>query len=95
MFIEADDIAGDLGVMPGDFLSVTDNDFGLSAGRTIQVLEVAKQVLDNTTSIRGWFAAANVFCLDYAELQDDYSLDLGFFPCQQYFTSEGGLSTVI
>jgi hypothetical protein len=95
MFIEADDIAGDLGVMPGDFLSVTDSDFGLTGGRNVQVLEVTKQVLENTTSIRGWFAAANVFCLDYAELQDYYSLDLGFFPCQQYFTSEGGLSTVL
>jgi hypothetical protein len=94
MFIESEDIAGDLGIMPGDVLSVTDSDFGLIAGRTIQVLEVAKQVLDNTTSVRGWFAAANVFCLDYAELQTYYSLDLGFFPCQEQFTSEGGLSTV-
>jgi hypothetical protein len=69
MFIESDDIAGDLGIMPGDILGITDSDFGLTGGRKIQILEVTKQVLDNTTSIRGWFvitAGAGVFTPAFA-----------------------------
>jgi hypothetical protein len=95
MFLTVSDIFGVLGILPGKFLNVTDDYFELDGGRTIQVLEVRKAILDGIAEVSGWFLGYNIFCLDYAALQADYSLDLGLSPCQGYFTSEGGLGTIL
>jgi hypothetical protein len=55
--VELELIAAPLTMLPGQVWTVYDQDYGFSSGRKVQILELEKDLLENTMTLKGWFIA--------------------------------------
>jgi hypothetical protein len=48
-------IGAPLTMLPGQIWTIYDYDYGFSAGRKVQIIEIEKNLLDGTMKVKGWF----------------------------------------
>jgi hypothetical protein len=53
--VELSVVGAPLSILPGQVWTIYDDFYGLSAGKKIQILEIEKNLLDGTMTIKGWY----------------------------------------